>query len=180
MEQILSFLGFTSTVSILWNILGYAGMILIIIAVLSAKWRNRFFVLGPFFLLIYAWFFLHDPILSGLQLIIIASGVLNLLNVKKVTPAVMIILSAIIFTALLVTGQLSGLGYWIGALGLWGIALGFTQLPRRRAFTIMAIGGLLIIVYALIFKVWVFFILNIFFFGANLLEFRRYKEEAEN
>jgi len=106
--------------------------------------------------------------------------VLNLLNVKKVTPAVMIILSAIIFTALLVTGQLSGLGYWIGALGLWGIALGFTQLPRRRAFTIMAIGGLLIIVYALIFKVWVFFILNIFFFGANLLEFRRYKEEAEN
>ena len=180
MEQILNFLGFTDTISALWNSSGYLGMILIIIGVLSKKWRNRFFVLGPFILLIYAWLFLHDSILISLQLVVITSGVLNLRNIKKRAAFIIIALSAVVFGILLITGQLFGLGPWLGALGLWGIAIGFTQLPRRRAFAFMALGGLLIMIYAFIFQVWVFFILNIFYVGVSIIEFYRYKEEAKN
>lgn len=173
MEPILNFLGFTDMISTSWNLLGYTGMILIIIGVLFAKWRNRFFVWGPFILLIYAWFFLHDPILVGLQLVVTTSGVLNLRNIKKRAAFIIIALSAVVFGILLITGQLFGLGSWIGALGLWGIALGFTQLPRKRGFTFMTLGGFLIMIYAFVFQVWVFFILNIFYVGVTIIELKK-------
>jgi type IV secretory pathway TrbL component len=51
-----------------------------------------------------------------------------------------------------------------------GIALGLTQLPKKRGFAIMALGGLLIVIYAWALQIWVFFILNIVFFAANLLK----------
>lgn len=173
MEQILNFLGFTSVANTLWNLSGYLGMILIIIGVLSKKWRNRFFVLGPFILLIYAWLFLHDPILVGLQLVVTTSGALNLLDIKKRAAFIIIVLSVIVFGILLITGQISGLWSWFGALGLWGIALGFTQLPHKRGFTFMALGGFLIMIYAFAFQVWVFFILNIFYVGVNIIELKK-------
>lgn len=180
MEGILNFLGFTSTVSTLWYLLGYTGMVLIIIAVLSDKLRDRLFVWGVSALLVFAWFFLHDPILAGLQFITTVSAVLNLLKIKKSASFIVIALAVMVFAALLITGEISGLWLWFGALGLLGIALGLAKLPRRRAFALMAIGGLLIVIYALVFKVWVFFILNIFFTGVSLIEFITYKEEAEN
>ncbi len=173
MEQILNLLGFTDTVSTLWNILAYAGMILITVAVVSANWRNQFFVWGPLILLIYAWFYLHNPILAGLQLVVTTSGILNLLNIKKRAASIVIALAVIVFAALLITGQISGLWPWFGALGLLGIALGLTQLPCRRGFAIMAFGGLLIVIYALALQIWVFFVLNIIFFVVNLLELKK-------
>lgn len=173
MGDFLNILGFTDTVSILWNLLAYTGMILIIVAVVSAKWRNQFFVWGPLVLLFYAWFYLHNPIFTGLQFIIATSGALNLRNIKKPAPFIVITLSAIVFGVLLITGQLSGSWSWFGALGLWGIALGLTQLPLRRGFAIMALGGFLIAIYAFALQIWVFFVLNVIFFVANILEFKK-------
>ncbi len=173
MEQIFSILGFTDTVSTIWNVIGYVGMIAIIVGVLSGKLRNQLLFWGPLILVIYAWLFLHDPVLVGLQLVVTTSGALNLLNIKKLAPLIIIVFSAIIFIVLLLTGQISGLWSWLGALGLWGIALGFTQLPHKRAFTLMALGGLFIIIYSYAFQVWIFFILNIFFFIANIRELKR-------
>ncbi|PIS35195.1 MAG: hypothetical protein COT36_03635 [Parcubacteria group bacterium CG08_land_8_20_14_0_20_38_56] len=173
MEQIFNLLGFTNIASILWNLLAYAGMILITVAVVSAKWRNQFFVWGPLALLLYAWFYLHNPILAGLQLVVTTSGVLNLRDIKKPAPFVVITLAVMVFAALLATGQISGLWPWIGAFGLLGIALGLTQLPHKRGFGIMASGGLLIVIYALALQIWVFFVLNAIFFVANLLEMRK-------
>jgi len=179
MEQIFNLLGFTDVVSTLWNILAYAGMILITVAVVSTRWRNQFFVWGPIILLLYAWFYLHNPILAGLQLVVTVSGILNLLNAEKrvsffvFAPAVIITLAVIVFAALLTTGQISGLWPWFGALGLLGIALGLTQLPHKRGFGIMALGGLLIVVYAFALQIWVFFVLNMIFFVANLVELKK-------
>ncbi len=173
MEQILNLLGFTDTLSIVWNVLAYGAMILITIAVVSAKWRNLFFVLGPFILLFYAWLYLHNPLLIGLQFVITTSGILNFLNIKKPAPFVVIGLAVIVFVALLIFGQISGLWLWFGALGLLGLAFGLTQLPKKMGFIVMMIGGLLIVVYAFAFQVWVFFVLNIVFFVANIFELRK-------
>lgn len=173
MEQILNLLGFTNTAGILWSLLAYLGMILIITAVVFPKWRNQFFVWGPLILLLYAWFYLHDPILTGLQFIITTSGILNFLNIKKPAALIVIILAVVVFITLLANGNLVGLWSWLGALGLLGIALGLTQLPAKQGFLIMALGGLLIVIYALALQIWVFFILNAIFFAANILEWRR-------
>jgi len=173
MGGIFSFLGFTDTVSTIWNLVGYTGMILIILAVLSDKLRNRLFVWGVFALLAYAWFFLHDSILASLEFIAAISAVLNLLNIKKLASSIVITFSVVIFAVLLLTGQFSGLWLWFGAFGLLGIALGLAQLPRKRAFAIMAAGGFLIVIYSLAFQVWIFFILNIFFFAVSFLELRK-------
>lgn len=173
MEQILNFLGFTDMAGIFWNSLAYIGMILITIAVLSPKWQKQFFIWGPVLLLLYSWLYLHNPILIWLQLIIIVSAGLNLLNVKKIAPFIVITLAVVAFVSLLMAGQISGLWYWFGALGLLGIALGLTQLPKKNGFYIMALGGLLVIVYSLGLQIWVFFVLNIIFFVANLLQAKK-------
>ena len=173
MEQILNLLGFTGTASILWNLLAYAGMILITIAVVSTKWRNQFFVWGPSILLLYAWFYLRDPILTGLHIVIVISGVLNLRHIKKPAPLIVISLAAIVFATLLATGQILGLWAWFGAFGLFGIALGLIQLPYKRGFALIALGSLLIAIYAFALQIWIFFILNIILFAANLIELRK-------
>lgn len=170
MEQIINLLGFTNTAGILWSLLAYLGMILIITAVVFPKWRNQFFVWGPLILLLYAWFYLHDPILTGLQFIITTSGLLNFLNIKKPAALIIIILAVIVFTILLSGGKLVSLPSWLGALGLLGIALGLTRLPRKEGFIFMAAGALLVVFYAFILQIWVFFILNLIFFAANVWE----------
>ncbi len=173
MEQIFNLLGFTDTISIAWNILAYGAMILITIAVVSAKWRNLFFVLGPFILLFYAWLYLQNPLLIGLQFVITTSGMLNFFNIKKLAPFVVIGLAVMVFAALLITGQISSLWLWFGAFGLLGLAFGLTQLPKKTGFIVMMVGGLLIVVYSFALQVWVFFALNIIFFVANIFELRK-------
>jgi len=177
MEQVFTFLGFIGPVSIFWNLLAYVGMVLITLAVISAKWRNQFFFWGPLALLLYAGLYLKNPILTGLQLVIIVSGVLNLFSIKKIAPVILIALTIIVYTILLTTKQISGLWPVIGSFGLLGIAFGMTQLPLKRAFTIMAFGGLMIIVYALALHIWVFFVLNAIFFATNLLKTKKRGKE---
>jgi len=173
MEQILNILGFTDPTNTAWSLLGYAGMILITMAVISAKWQKPFFFWGPLILLVYA-VHLNDPILMGLQTIITASGFLNLVDIKKRSTQVVLTLTIVVYAILLATGKIYGI-HWIGSFGLLGIALGMTQLPLKRGFAIMSIGGLLVVVYALALQVWIFFILNIIFFIANILSIKNHK-----
>lgn len=178
MEQVFTFLGFTDAVGIFWNSVAYIGMILIIAAVVSARWRNQFFFWGPLALLLYAGLYLKNPILAGLQLIIAVSGILNLFSIKKIASVVLLIaLTIAVYTLLLLTRQISGLWTVIGSFGFLGIAFGMTQLPLKRAFTIMAFGGLLIIIYALALHIWVFVVLNAIFFVVNLIKVKRRREE---
>ena len=175
MRQIISFLGFIDPASILWNFLAYAGMILIIAGVVSAKFRNHFFIWGPLALLFYAWLYLHNPILAGLQFIIAVSGLLNIFNSKKHISVVMIFLVLAVYLVLLLKGQISGLWPLIGSFGLLCIAFGIAQLPRKRAFELMAIGGILIGVYAFALSIWVWLVLNIIFAIASFLELKKHK-----
>ena len=170
MKEFLDVLGFTDAAGICWNIAAYIGMIMIIMAVISTKLQKHFFVWGPLILLFYAGLYLHNYILAGLQLTITVSGALNLFNVKKWSPHIVIALAVLVYAALLITGQISGLWPIIGSFGLLGIALGLTQLPKKKGFAIMALGGLLIVIYAFALQIWVFLILNIVFFAANLLK----------
>lgn len=171
MEQILSILGFTDTVSILWHLLAYTAMILTIIAVVSEKRRNQFFICASLALLFYSWFYLHNPILASLQIVVATSGVLNLLHIKK-SAFFVVGLAIIVFAILLATGQIHGLWAWVGAFGLFAVALGLTRLPNKQGFALMALGALLITVYSFALQVWVFVVLSIIFFTANVFEFR--------
>lgn len=172
MNGVLNFLGFTGLSGTFWNILAYLGMFAIIVAVVSKneKWQNHFFFWGPLALFLYAAFFLHNPLLAGLQFIIAASGLLNLLEIKKYALLRMGVLTVIIYSILLISGSISGIWCWIGSFGLLGIGLGLTQLPKKRSFAIMAVGGALIVVYSGALQIWVWFVLNIIFFALNLIE----------
>lgn len=179
MNEILNFLGFNGTINTLWNLLAYVGMIVIIVAVISEKYRNHFFVWGPLSLLLYAWFYFHNPLLSGIQLIITVSGGLNLMKIKKNAPLIVFVLTLIIYTLLIISGSISGFWSLIGSFGLWAIGMGITQLPKKRSFVIMSIGGVLIVLYSgpWALKIWIWFFLNAFFFGANVIKLLRWKKE---
>ncbi len=176
-EKMFELLGFTNVASIFWNILAYLGMIVIIVGVVfkTEKWQSHFFVWGPLALMLYAWFFLHNPLLTGLQLIIAVSGILNLLKIKKCALLVVCCLTMIIYILLSVTGSISGIWYWIGSFGLLWIGLGLTQLPKKKSFVMMAIGGALIILYGGALGIWIWFVLNVIFFAANLIKVIRWK-----
>ena len=172
MEQILNVLGFTDAVSIFWHCLAYTAMILIIIAVLSEKYRNQFFLCGSLILLFYSWLYLHNPILACLQLVVMMSGVLTILHIQK-SAFFVVGLAIIVFIALLATGQIFGLWPWLGALGLFAVALGLARLPCKQGFALMALGAFLVTIYSLALSIWVFFALSIIFFTANIIELRK-------
>ena len=83
LEQIINQLGFTDPAGIFWNTLAYIGMAVIIIAVVSDRWRSQFFFWRPLILLFYAGFYLRDALLTGLQIVITVSGALNLAKIKN-------------------------------------------------------------------------------------------------
>ena len=135
--------------------------------------QKHFFVWGPLALFLYALFYLNNAILTGLQLVVTVSGALNLLNIKKRSPYLVGILTVVVYLVLIIMGQLSNVWFWLGSLGLLGIALGLTQLPKRKGVMVMLIGGILIVVYALALAIWVFFVLNMVFATANAIELAR-------
>ena len=63
--------------------------------------------------------------------------------------------------------------YWLGGLGFLGFALGLTQLPRKRGFIIMTLGGLLIAIYSFVLQIWVFVLFNVIFIIINIFEIRK-------
>ncbi|MDD3101869.1 MAG: hypothetical protein PHE59_01880 [Patescibacteria group bacterium] len=175
MNTILTLLGFTGLVSTIWNILAYFGMAMIIIGVVSAKFRNHFFVWGAIILCLYAWFFLHNSLLVGLEFVVAISGALNLFGVKRGNLFIVGLTTVIVYTILLLTHSINGIWYWVGSFGLLGCGLGLTQMPKKIGFVIMAIGGFLIIVYSGFLSIWIWFVLNIIFFIASLIEIKKFK-----
>ena len=77
------------------------------------------------------------------------------------------------------TNSINGFWYYIGSLGLFTIGMGLTQLPKKISFEIMTIGGFLIVLYSgpWALKIWIWFILNMIFFAANILTLLRWKEK---
>lgn len=181
MEEIFNFLGFTSLTSTLWNLLAYAGMGLAITAVFLKKHprlQGILFVAGPFPLFLYAHFFLHNIILSDLQLLITASGVMNLLKFRMRSWIVGIV-TVITFANFLATDSISGIWTFIGSIGFCALGIGLSQLPKKISYVIMCLAGALLVIYSgpWALKIWVWFILNIFFFIANLFEIVFWKKE---
>jgi len=171
LEQIISELGFTDLFGIFWNGLAYIGMALIIIAVVSDKWRDKFFFYGPAILFLYALFYLEDPLLTSLQIVVTVSGFLNLVKIKKYASLIVFSLAIIALLVLIVTDQVGEYWhYWLGIIGFFGIALGLVQLPDKKGFAAMSLGGLLITAYSFISAIWVFFFLNVIFFIVNVVE----------
>ena len=187
MEQFISnlnnlavILGFTDPISTLWNLLAYTGMIAIIVAVFSPKQRGNLFIFGPLALLFYAFIYLHDTLLASLQLIVTVSGFLNryfqnnkLFSRFSTNSIIIFVLAVTAFITSFFTGQFSSIWHWFGAFGLLGIAFGLIYIPRKTGFAVMALGGLLVAIYAFGLQIWVFFVLNSVFCISNLIELLR-------
>lgn len=170
MQSLIEFFGFTSPNSTFWNLSAYLAFIVIIIGVLAEKYRNILITCGAGVLALYAGIFLHDPLFTVLQTLIVLSGVL--LSIKKLPKdtavAIMIFFTAAAYLLLLAGGAITNVLALIGSIGLLGIAFGLTTLPKRCGFLLMALGGILLIIYAAYISAWVFFFLNIFFTLANI------------
>lgn len=169
MQTLLEFFGFTTLYGIAWNIIGYLAFIGIIIGVFSERYRNTLITLGAGALAIYSGIFLHNPLFTALQTLIVISGLLQWTKIsKQLTVAAMIILTVSAYLFLAWNGTIVDVWSLIGSFGLLGIAFGLITLPRRLGFIFMAIGGALLVVYGFVVEAWVFFFLNIFFVFANI------------
>lgn len=173
MEALLAMFGFTTPVSTLWNLAAYGGFICIIVGVLYERMRNILIVFGSAVLAFYSALFLKDAVFAALQTLIAVSGVMQIFHCKRKTSTMtMVVLTVVALSLLIFGGALQSIATIVGVLGLLGIAFGIVFLPRRSAFVLMTIGGILLTAYAWTFGAWVFFWLNIFFALANIKEFR--------
>lgn len=170
MRVLTEFFGFTSPISTFWNLSAYLAFIIIIIGVLSEKYRNVLITFGAGVLALYAGIFLHHPLFATLQTLIVLSGIL--LSAKKLskpgTVTIMVILTIAAYLFLMMGGAITNVSAFIGSSGLLGIAFGLAALPKRYGFLLMALGGILLIIYTSYISAWVFFFLNIFFTVANI------------
>ena len=179
METILTFLGFTTLESTVWNVIAYGFVVLLIVATLREKHRYEFFAAGATALAVYSGLFLHNTLFTTLQIVVMISA---LLQVYKVSPKKsrvtlsLLTLCALIF--LFLSGNLETRLDILGALGLSGIAFGIVMLPRQSAFIVMALGGGFLTWYAFVIPVWAFFILNMFYTGANILQWNALRNAA--
>ena len=173
-QTLIEFFGCTTLAGGIWNISAYLAFIGIIIGVFSERYRNLLFTLGPAVLALYAYAFLHNPLFTALQVIIVVSGILQWLKIAKHT-AITVIFSATIAAYIFLASINAITDVWglIGSFGLLGIALGLAVLPWRPGFLVMAGGGALLAVYGFMVSAWVFFFLNIFFAVANILTWRK-------
>lgn len=152
-----------------WNIVSYSAFIVIIVGVFSEKYRNIFFTLGSAALAAYAAVFLNNPLLTVLQILIVISGILQLLKTSRfMTMLMMSVFTITGYLALFDNGLIGDTWPLVGSFGLLGIAFGIAMLPNRYGFITMASGGVLLTLYAFIVSAWVFFFLNIFFTVANV------------
>ena len=153
----------------LWNLVGYGAFVLIIVGVLWEKYRNILLTVGAATLALYAALFLENELFTVLQMMIVTSGLLQLLQCPRKTSAFVISIFAVVACVmLLVHGAIASAYDILGGLGLMGIAFGVAFLPARNAFVLMTGGGVLMVVYAFSASAWVFFFLNIFFAIANI------------
>ena len=170
MHTLTEFFGFTSPISTFWNLSAYLAFTIIIAGVLSEKYRNLLITYGAGVLALYAGTFLHDPLFMLLQILIVISGILLSIKPlpKNVAVAIMIFSTVAAYLFLIINGSITSVSAFIGSIGLLGIAFGLIALPKRYGFLLMAVGGILLFIYAFYVSAWVFFFLNIFFTLANI------------
>ncbi len=178
MSGLLTVLGFTTLESTLWNLASYIAFIGIIVGVLYERWRNILLTVGGATLACYSEFFFKDIVFTALQALLTVSGVMQLARVKhRVSIATMLALTVVVLSLLLLGGALQSMNTVVGVGGLLGITFGIVLLPRRNAFVLMTLGGVLLIAYAWVVGAWVFFWLNIFFALANMKSFFTYQNQ---
>src|SRR3989338_7135171 len=94
--SVLNFLGFVDFASTIWNLAAYAGMVIILFGVKSAKWRPHLIGIGAVVLALYAFLFLKDYILTSLQCLIAVSSALEIFGVdKKASTKIISVISLI-------------------------------------------------------------------------------------
>lgn len=181
MGMFFDFLGFTTVAGTVWNAISYGAFIVIIVGVYSEKHRNKLITLGAAILALYAGIFLKNPLFTGLQTLIMISGILQLAKVsKRISMTAMILLTAAAYAILYGGGAITDGWSLAGSFGFLGIAFGLATLPQRFGFIFMATGGILLVVYAFHVSVWVFFLLNIFFAIANIQEWQKAESSEAN
>ena len=174
MEELLNLLGFTTVASSAWNTIAYAAFIAIIVGVFYERHRNALFTIGAAVLVAYAYFFLGNPLFATLQVLIMISGLLRWKKVnRRFSIMAMLMLTALAYAYLYLTGAIMDIWSLAGSLGLLGIAFGLILLPKRYGFLIMAVGGSLLVFYAFHVAAWVFFLLNIFFAISNIYTWKK-------
>ena len=174
MQTLIEILGFTTLENGIWNTVSYLAFTSIIIGVFWERGRNILITIGAGALALYAGIFLHNYLFTALQVLIIVSGVLQWLKVSQ-RPAMITVtfLTIATYVFLAFNGIISNTWAFTGSLGLLGIAFGLIILPKHYGFIIMAIGGVFLVLYAFNVQAWVFFLLNIFFAGANIYTWRK-------
>jgi len=176
-ETVFSVLGFTTLEGVIWNSVAYAAVLAIIAALFLEKYdtlRYTIFAISGVVLVAYSHFSLHDVLFTILQTVITISALFQLLKFKPWSARVSLGLLTFIAIILLVfNGNLNSTLSAVGAVGFIGIAAGVVLLPLRAAFIVMAVGGAFLIGYAWETAAWVFFILNIVFVIANLIQWGR-------
>lgn len=180
MEAVLNFLGFTTPEGIVWNSLAYGAILAIIYAVLHEKGRYWVFAVAGATLAFYSHFFLQSILFTTLQIVVTISALLQALKVSVFSQKVsltLLTLGALLF--LFIEGYLSTILNILGALGFLGVALGIIMLPRLSAFPLMALGGLMLVLYAFATNAWAFFILNIFYTAANIWQWITIKDKED-
>ncbi|OGF62008.1 hypothetical protein A2926_01440 [Candidatus Giovannonibacteria bacterium RIFCSPLOWO2_01_FULL_44_40] len=176
--NVLNFLGFVDFTSTIWNLVAYAGMVVILFGVKSKNYRPHLIGFGAVILTFFAFLFLRDYILTSLQLLIAISGVLEIFGVnKKVSTTIFSVLSAVLFITLIFGGYVPDALRWLGVFGALGIAFGLIFVPHRLGFVSMALGGALLVIYAPFVGAWVFFFLNLIFTILNLQMVMRLNKE---
>ena len=164
MTTMLNFFGFVDLPSTIWNLFAYGGMVVILFGVKSKNYRPHLIGSGAVVLMFFAFIFLKDYILAGLQLLISISAVFEIARTsKKVSASVTLVLSAILFLALIFGGYVPDLLRWLGIGGAFGIAFGLTLAPKKSGFATMGAGGALLVIYSPFVGAWVFFFLNLIF-----------------
>jgi hypothetical protein len=170
MDTLLTLLGFTGVSSILWNLGAYFAFVLIILGVSSGKHRNTLITLGATYFAFYAGWFLHNTLFMVLQIIVVISGLFVAVKIPRhISGIIMVFLTLASYVSLFVAGAVTDVWSFIGSIGLLGIAFGLIAVPKRLGFAFMAIGGTLLLVYAVAVVSVAYIFLN-FFFAANSIK----------
>lgn len=172
--MIAEFFGFATIESTLWNLAAYVALAAIIIGVFHNRLRNFLFLFGAGMLAAYASLFLDNKIFAILQVLVMASAILQIKSVsKRRAIVIMSVLAAVVYLFLLWSDAIENTWALIGSIGLLGLAFGLMTLPKRSGFILMATAGILLALYAFEANARVFFLLNIFFTAANLYSWKR-------
>lgn len=164
------FLGFNSVESTIWNVIGYGAFIAVICGVLFQRVRKASLFLGPLALVFYAWLFLHNPLLTVMQVLITFSGFAQLIDWRSRAVARILVTGSLVAVAgLALAGQLAAPISWLGVTGFLCLFFGvFGIMPEKPGwFLVLSLSGVLLAVYSGVIQVWVYVFLNAFFAVAN-------------